>query len=39
MLGLLDYIVLGGGMCIAAFLLFNMIKETFFLKKDKDSMD
>lgn len=29
MLGFLDYAVIGGGVAIAAFLLFNMAKEAF----------
>jgi len=33
MLVILDYVVIGGGICIAAFLLFNMAKETFGKKR------
>lgn len=34
MLGLVDYLIIGGGTAIAAFLLFNMIRETIRKKGD-----
>jgi hypothetical protein len=34
MLKILDYLVMGGGVLIAAFLLINMFRETF-IKKSK----
>lgn len=34
MLGFIDYLIIGGGIAIAAFLLFNMIREGLVKKTE-----